>query len=61
MFGQCDYATEDWYCVKREGHDGPHESVSLGARCTCDRDTRMDGMASPGCPVHAPATSRERR
>lgn len=24
--------------------------------CTCDRDTLADGMATPGCPTHAPVT-----
>lgn len=26
----CPYATEDWYCSKPAGHDGPHESVQIG-------------------------------
>jgi hypothetical protein len=28
-----------------------------GSRCTCDRDTILDGMATPGCPVHVPDRS----
>jgi hypothetical protein len=26
----CSYSEMDWYCAKQEGHEGPHESVSLG-------------------------------
>jgi hypothetical protein len=26
------------------------------SECTCDRDTLADGMATPGCPTHAPPT-----
>lgn len=26
----------------------------LDPPCTCDADTILDGMATPGCPQHAP-------
>lgn len=38
----------------------PEARESVVRRCTCDRDTRINdpGMASPGCPVHAPSEPR---
>lgn len=32
--GDCPYGEMEWYCCKQEGHDGPHESVSLGSDIT---------------------------
>jgi hypothetical protein len=25
----CSFGTMDWYCILPEGHEGPHESVTL--------------------------------
>jgi hypothetical protein len=27
--GPCPFATMDWYCILRNGHDGPHRSEDL--------------------------------
>lgn len=44
-----------WYVRRCTGPEFARRRAEVaGAACTCDRDTRADGMASPGCPAHAP-------
>lgn len=33
----CPYGTEDWYCCRAAGHDGPHESVPIGSTDSAPR------------------------
>lgn len=40
--GDCPYAEADWYCAKQEGHEGPHESVSLGRDITLSKEPLCD-------------------
>lgn len=50
---ECPYSEFDWTCCKQEGHDGPHESRSLGSAQPAPHHHEYVG----GKCIHCPATS----
>lgn len=59
-FGRCDYGTMEWYCVLRDGHDGPHRSEVLVDPASLSDDERraMDLPIGPVADGPSDATGR---